>query len=122
MNTTRRRMRNGTCSWPGAKLVERTGKGLSLTVADQVGITHLAALSDRDCPRYRRSPESATGKRKQSLRGPRELHAVNMLNELDLAAETVDILGDSAEDLKAVMSESGHDLTLFDLSAVMDEL
>ena len=78
VNTTRRRMRNGTCSWPGAKLVERTGKGLSLTVADQVGITHLAALSDRDCPRYRSSPESATGKRKQSLRGHRELHAVNM--------------------------------------------
>ncbi len=68
-----------------------------------------------------RSAKRATGKRERSLRGTREFHAVDILKELDLAAETVDILGDSAKDLKAVMSESGHDLTLVDLSAVMDE-
>ena len=65
--------------------------------------------------------QSETGKRKQSLRGARESHAVNILNEFDLVAETVDILGESAKNLKAVMSESCHNLTLFDLSAVMDE-
>ena len=58
---------------------------------------------------------------KQSPRDTRELYAVNVLNKLDLAAEAVDNLGDSAEDLMAMMSESVHNLALVDLSAVMDE-
>ena len=37
----------------------------------------------------------------QSLRGTREFHAVDILNEINLMAEMVGILDDSAEDLKA---------------------
>lgn len=58
---------------------------------------------------------------KQSLRETRELHAVNVLNELDLAAEAVGSLGDTAEDLLAMISESAYSLNFVDLGAVMDE-
>lgn len=65
--------------------------------------------------------ESKLRANKRSPRDTRELHAVNVLNELDLAAEAVDILGDSAEDLLAMISGSAHSLTFVDLGAVMDE-
>ncbi len=44
-----------------------------------------------------------------------------MVKELDLTAEAGDGLGDPAEEPQTVTSELGHELTIFDLVAVMDE-